>query len=254
MACFYGAACLLLGLLLHRTLRRELGILLSAVVPFLVFAVFVFEPSSPERFLPTLPFVAAAIAAALTNCRRRALKTVLGVLVLCPAIPNVLAMRTASLDQRLEAVRERQASLERKLSRPGLVFVLSLRDDLYALPLVRPLARDLNSNRYELMDVVEIGSSRLLRWRQEFAERSLAAWREGRDVWISTRLMADRPKAAWQWVEGDSPLVRWSELPHFFRQFQISETAGPAADGFLLVSAGPANKALLQGLVEQATE
>ena len=52
-------------LLLWRTIRDRplLALLTLATVPLFLFAVFVFEPSSPERFLPALPFLILALAA-----------------------------------------------------------------------------------------------------------------------------------------------------------------------------------------------
>jgi hypothetical protein len=233
LAAFYlAAAGLLLLLIAKRTLRPALGILSSAMVPFLVFAVMLFEPSSPERFLPTLPFLAIAVTAALTQYARPWRLALLAALVLGPLVANLPVFACPEIGLRRATTQARIQALEQHISAPALVVVLTLRDDLYYLPLIRPLDHELAPRRLKITDAVEIGSQRLLRWRREFAQLTLEAWDQGREVWISERLLADAPRPEWKWVEGDSPLIRWPELPEFFRQWATGPAVLAGQDGF----------------------
>jgi hypothetical protein len=233
LAAFYlAAAGLLLLLTAKRTLRPALGIFLSAITPFVFFAVVLFEPSSPERFLPTLPFLAGAVTAALTQHARPWRLALLAAVVLCPLAANLPVFADPEIGRRRAATQARIQALEQHISAPALVVVLTFRDDLYYLPLIRPLDHELTPRRLEITDAVEIGSQRLLRWRQEFAEQALKAWIQGREVWISERLLADAPRPEWKWVEGDSPLIRWPELPEFFRQWATGPAVLAGQDGF----------------------
>ncbi|MFB3778593.1 MAG: hypothetical protein ACE141_13325 [Bryobacteraceae bacterium] len=254
LGCYYGFAfVLLLSLSLAARLRPLLAIGLSAAIPYLLFAVFVFEPSSPERFLPTLPFLGVAVAGALNAWRGRALAAALAVLALCPLVPNILSMQRRQAGARWHAARLRTAALDRQVNSRAQVFVLSLRDDVYLLPLTRPLDRSPSGHRLEFVDVAEIGSQRIAHWRREFCERTLAAWGQGEEVWISTRLTATRPESSWQWVEGDSPLIRWSDLPAFFGPLETNGQANVPGDGFLRVAPSEANRANFQRFLNPET-
>jgi hypothetical protein len=199
LAAFYLAmAGLVLALGARRMLWSALGIWLSALTPFLFFAVVLFEPSSPERFLPTLPFLALALTAAFAQWARPWRLALLTGLVVCPLAANLPVFADPETRLRRNATLARIQALEQAISAPALVVVLTFRDDLYYLPLIRPLDHELAPRRLEITDAVEIGSRRLLRWRQEFAQRTLDAWDQGREVWISERLLADAPRPEWK--------------------------------------------------------
>jgi hypothetical protein len=147
-------------------------------------------------------------------------------------------------------VREQVRALDSAMPRPASVFVTTLRDPLYYVPLTRPLDHRLVSQKFIVTDVIEIASTRLLHWRAEFADRALQNWREGRDVWISKRLLASRPADNGTWVEGDDPRIHWNSLPEFFQQFATDRSVG-GADGFVRLSDTPANHNILQKLLEK---
>jgi hypothetical protein len=125
---------------------------------------------------------------------------------------------------------------------PGaLVYLVTMNDDMYRLPNVNPLDRRLVFRTFWYMDAVEIASTRLARWRAEFGDWTQQQWAAGKEVWISERLLAERPEAHWLWVEGDSPDIRWSELPAFFAEFEFDRQVLPGEDGFVRVAQSPAN-------------
>jgi hypothetical protein len=54
-------------------------------------------------------------------------------------------------------------------------------------------------------------------------------------VWVSTQVMAERPKREWNWTEGDIPGVKWRDLPEFFRGFDYSPNANGSCPFLLLL-------------------
>jgi hypothetical protein len=86
------------------------------------------------------------------------------------------------------------------------------------------------------------------RFRQVCAAEVANAWQHGGDVWISRRLIAERPLPEWDWVEGDTAGVGWRDLSGYYRQFATdAETGG--ADGFLRIAADPENRLLLASYI-----
>jgi hypothetical protein len=160
---------------------------------------------------------------------------------------NAVSLSRGSF-QAAEEVRGQVRALESAMDRPASVFVVTLRDPLYYVPLIRPLDHTLVSQKYIVTDVIEVASTRLLHWRAEFADRALQNWKEGRDVWISKRLLASRPAGNGIWVEGDDPRIKWQELPGFFGQFATDRSEG-GLDGFTRLADVPANRTALQKLM-----
>jgi hypothetical protein len=135
------------------------------------------------------------------------------------------------------------------MDRPANVFVTTLRDPLYYVPLTHPVDHTLLSRKYVATDVIEIASSRLLHWRAEFADKVVRGWKDGREAWISKRLLVARPAANWTWVEGDDPRIHWNSLPEFFQQFATDRSEG-GADGFVRLADTPANRIVLQKAIQ----
>lgn len=246
---FFLTAGLAGAVLLFRAKRRWiLAIALCGTFPLILFSVFLFEPGSPERFLPAYPFGFLACAAVLAEWRsNRVCAAAVAVLFCTAALSNVWALNSRSFAIRKQAVVARKAALRRHTNaRSATVYVVSLRDDLYRLPAARPLDRDLLAPKLRILDVIEVASGTLTSWKARFASRTLAAWREGEEVWVSRRLLARRPAAAWEWVEGDDKRVRWVDLPDFFAQFETSPMTDGQPDGFVRVLATGSNRDRLE--------
>ncbi|MEJ7699140.1 MAG: hypothetical protein WKF71_05780 [Pyrinomonadaceae bacterium] len=58
-------------------------------------------------------------------------------------------------------------------------------------------------------------------------------------------LSAEKPKAGWNWAEGDDKNVGWREFPEFFSKLETGEILGDE-NGFVLILPSEANKKLLQ--------
>jgi hypothetical protein len=246
---FYVGIAVLLLALLKKNGRPTLLVLLCAAVPALFFAVFVFEPGSTSRYVPVLPFLYIAAAIALNiNGRRPLIFGALTAVLATVVMFNAVSLGKGSF-QAAEEVRGEVRGLDNAMSRSANVFVVTLRDPLYYVPLTRPLDHTLVSQKYTVADVIEIASTRILHWRAEFADRTLQSWEQGRDVWISKKLLAPRPSGDGTWVEGDDPRIHWNALPEFFRQFETDRSEG-GADGFVRIADAPANRNILQKLMQ----
>jgi hypothetical protein len=81
-------------------------------------------------------------------------------------------------------------------------------------------------------------------WQQRFAKRALATWQGNGEIWISKRLIAERPAPDWEWVEGNNPLIKWQDIKAFFRQFPYDGSLD-GQDGFIRLARVPSTEALL---------
>ncbi len=246
---FYAGAGALLLALLKRAGQFMLFTLLSAAVPILFFAVFIFEPGSTSRYVPLLPFLYIAFAVALQISSRRSwLVGTMTAVLASIVVLNAVSLSSNSF-RAIQKVRDGKRELEAMMAGPADVFVTTLRDPLYYVPLTRPLDHSVASEKYNVRDVIEIASTRLLHWRAEFAARALDDWKHGREVWISRKLLAPRPELNDTWVEGDDPRIRWKELPEYFRKLATDREEG-GVDGFYRLSPILANQITLRNALE----
>ena len=240
---FYLYAGAIVWVLWRRPDERGILLLLAvAALSVLVFAVILFEPGGPEKYMPAYPFFFLAAAVALqagggTYRTMRWLMAVFLVVVLCAG--NIYAKAGSRRTEAYRAFLERKQSLDAQARRGDMVAVISFWDPLYRLPALRLLDSQAQPD-FWVYDVIEVASTRVFHWRQEFAAQALAKWADGKQVWLSTRLLADRPLPEWKWVEGDTGRVKWSEVRDFFRSIEVQPRVG-GADGFVLVTDGPRN-------------
>jgi 4-amino-4-deoxy-L-arabinose transferase-like glycosyltransferase len=240
---FYLYAGAIVWVLWRRPDERGILLLLAvAALSVLVFAVILFEPGGPEKYMPAYPFFFLAAAVALqagggTYRTMRWLMAVFLVVVLCAG--NIYAKAGSRRTEAYRAFLERKQSLDAQARRGDMVAVISFWDPLYRLPALRLLDSQAQPD-FWVYDVIEVASTRVFHWRQEFAAQALARWSQGKQVWLSTRLLADTPLPEWKWVEGDTGRVKWSEVRDFFRPIEVQPRVG-GADGFVLVTDGPRN-------------
>lgn len=229
--------------------RRALAVLVLAAVPVFFFALFIFEGGMPERYLPLYPFFFLTFSIALTNERacpvfRYVSIVFVGVLI----IANFSAMSKRTLQRRQDSVAGRISELQPRLRPRSLVMTVHLQDDLvdfyYSDPF-HPLNR---GGQFEVYSVLEPGSSRILTWKKDFASKVISTWNSGGDVWISKRLVQQKPRPEWNWVEGDDSRITWAALQPFFMLWETGEPTG-GDDGFILLSRTPANQRRIDQLI-----
>jgi hypothetical protein len=223
--------------------RRILLLLAAAALSVLVFAVILFEPGGPEKYMPAYPFVFLAAACALqaSSGTYRAVRWAMVIFlaaVLCGG--NIYAKAGGRRTEAYRAFLERKQSLDTRARAGDMVAVISFWDPLYRVPPLRLLDSQAQPD-FWVYDVIEVASMRVFYWRREFSTQALGKWSQGKQVWLSTRLLADTPLPEWKWVEGDTGRVKWSEVRDFFRSLEVQSRVG-GADGFVLLTDGPHNE------------
>lgn len=243
LAVFYLGLAAAIAILLRTGRQREFVIFTAAALPLFLFAVFLFEPSSTERFLPAFPFLFLIFALALDQ-RQAPRWLSFPVILLLVAFPlnNLLQAGRLGSEDRVSRTARRIAVLESSAKPGALVFAVTFQDDIYRIPALRPLDRRLAPKPFLVTDTLEVASARMEDWRGEFIRKTLAQWDAGQEVWIAERHLASRPDAEWLWVEGDDPRIRWRNLGEFFKDLEYDANAGAGRDGFLRVANSEANR------------
>jgi hypothetical protein len=246
---FYASATVVCVELLRSKRGRILLFLLAAtVLPIFVFAVFIFEAGSIERYLPLFPFVFLAFGYVLASPQsKRASKILLLVALTAVVAVNLNAMRRGTLESRRAAAVGRIHDLVPLLTPESLVLAVSEQDSLAEFRQNFPLDPINVDTKWRAYDVLEINTERLATWREDLAKRVLGTWQQGGTVWLPVRFLSAKPKPEWNWVEGDDKRVQWTDLPMFFSQFDTGPEVG-GDDGFVPLQDNQKNMEILRPL------
>ena len=242
---------LVLSLLLSSS-RRMLLLLIVTSAPLLLVAI-KFDGGAVERYLPLYPAIFIALAWSLGNARVPRVLKILPILFFGLAvIVNSSVMARVVLDRQNQRTLERLHAVIPQLQPNSWLVTTHLQDDLVNFQASFPFEPINRHNVYHVYALVWMNSEQAPRWRQWFAAHTLEKWSEGGHIWISTRLLADKPEANWNWVEGDDPRVRWNDLRSFFANL---ETCGATTgrDGFVQLSQSAANIEFLKSKMDQET-
>jgi len=241
LAVFYLGFGALLWVL-WREHRSTFLILAAAGFPLLFFAVIIFEPSAPERFMPAFPFVYLGIAAVLDNARRHMVAAGCIVVLLSGTVVVNLALTSSSAGVRVAETKRRIQALDRSVQPGALICVLTMFDDLFGLPANNPLNAGLTASRFHVYYTIQAANSMTPAWRTEFAREVQAQWARNQEVWISERLLAKRPDSRWLWVEGDDRRIHWPEIPATFERLEYDAKVLAGSDGFLRLAQSRVNR------------
>lgn len=239
-----------LAVLILALLRSSRGIYIflwvaSAVIPVLVFAMFIFEAGSIERYLPLYPFVFLAVGYVLSSRRSRLAHCVFICLVLSVFLcVNFKAAYRGSLESRKQDALMRIQPIFPQVGPDDLVLAVNEQDSLAEFRVNFPLDPVNLSSDWRTYDVLEVNTERLSTWRSDLAKRILATWDRGGVVWLPNRFLNQTPKPEWNWVEGDDARIRWRELPAFFSWFQVGPELGD--DSFRALKDNRTNRALVE--------
>jgi hypothetical protein len=233
------------GLLHSKMGRRLLMLAILGGCPVLVFAVS-WQGGDVERYVPTYPLVFAAWAVSLGGDRpiRLTQTLILSILLVMsvinlPALSRSAALRTrAQLEHRVEEIRPLLGPEDR-------VYVVAIQDRLIEANRDPMFPRTLCLN---VRVVIPLGYASTPRWRNSFASDVQGVWDRAGRAWISKRLLSQRPKAEWDWVEGSEQGVRWSDLPAFFGAFEVDRSVGDE-DGFAALAATPHNQQIVRNVL-----
>ncbi len=231
--------------------KRMLAVLVIAAGPMLAFAIFLFEPSAPERFLPVLPFLLLTLAGAwkmhnqgeMNNASRNWAPWVGGALLAALVTINAPAfVGPGTLQDQMGLAQLRDFS---QAAAPGdLLVSVQIREPVTVLIEQKPfdpVCRGLDIATYQVFGNPGLSEN----WRSQLTTRILEHWEIHKDVWITKWAMRDRPPAAMGWVEGDDPAVRWREIPKFFERFDFDRSTN-LPDGFQRIARSKKNQEILK--------
>jgi hypothetical protein len=246
MSLFYLAlAYIIFRLAEERSGRLILIIVAAALLPLLFFAVVLFEPGSPERYLPLFPFAAMAIAFVLSRPGKRAAQVAFGAFLIVSASAMVWSHSVWQQGRRDRQIVEQLQALKVVAKDKSVVWVVLPVDPMMEYAIIRPLD-PVNLNRSAQFEyLVESGMEYAGRWREKFSKLTLQAWEQGGTVFVSNQVFASRPERDWNWTEGDIPGVRWTDFPAFFSRLQ-SEGASSGADGFTEIARTDENRRVME--------
>jgi hypothetical protein len=236
----------------HSRSRWPLLLVMTGAGPVILFAVFIFEPGSPERYFPAFPFLLVALGWILMNLRQRRLtQLVIALFLICEFANNTYSLSARVVSREDQMAWQRIAGIQRQAA-SGLVVILTIQDNLEGL-VSRALFGEINRPRqFPLYDLIEPATLRVERWRQEFATKALIAWNNDGEVWVTNEVWSAQPRPEWNWVEGDDPRVSWQELPRFFSPLQINSQSG-GSDGFSRLTNNADNRTYLARFAPELT-
>jgi hypothetical protein len=243
LAFFYAVLlATIIGLLRGKAERRLLYLTILGGVPLIAFAVG-WQGGDVERYMPVYPLFFAAWALVLGGRRpMRFIQGLVVVLIIVMSAVNLSALSRARADRDRDRLRRRVGAILPSLGSEDRIYVVLIQDPLFLVkrdPL-STLTRDL-----KVGVLVSVGYASTPNWRGEFAAAVRRVWVEGGRVWISKRALSRRPKAEWDWVEGDEKSVSWSDLPAFFEGFELGQDLGDD-DGFVVLPRTPRNEQLIE--------
>lgn len=235
---YCGLATLIWKLYWSRDKWGILPPLFTASVPVLVFAIFVFEASSPERYLPAVTLLLPGICIATRDMRLehhsdRLLAVCAGSIV----IVNICSYTKPS--SIYESTVNRIESMRSQLTPQSRVVLLSMADDIPRFYHNSPFHKLARERHLPIYSFTISGDP-----FQSFASLAKKTWENGGDLWISCRVWAERPNAEWEWVEGDNSKLSWKKLRSYFRNLETGRTIG-GIDGFIVVPGTQRNRRLI---------
>jgi hypothetical protein len=234
-----------------RTGRNLLLLLAAATLPIFIFAIFIFEAGASDRYLPLYPFAFLALGYVLGSRETRtSSKAVIFLALLVIMTVNLNATRRATVEKQKQLAMARIADLIPQLGSNSLVLAVNEQDSLAEFRLNFPLDPINLGGTLRTYDVLEINTERLATWRRDLAKRVLTRWEKGGTVWIPVRFLSPRPQPDWNWVEGDDPRIKWTDLPTFFSRLDREPAVG-GQDGFAKLEDDSNNREILQEVVRQ---
>ena len=243
LALFYvslGGLAVLLWI--SRAGRALLLLAVVAALPHIGMAL-AFESGSPERYLAALPLFFVGFGYAMANPAFRPRTRLAAAVLCCAHIPlNLAALAAPVVNAAVEKDAARISALS-SLNPASRMYVINGLDGLFVFRQGYPFHP---LNRWPLPEIVSVLplGPRVPMWRGDFACGALAAWNGGGQVWISRRLVAERPLRQWLWVEGDDRRIHWADFRSFFSRLERGLGTG-GADGFFLVPDDAAMRAAL---------
>lgn len=221
--------------------RNTLAPFALAVAPSLLFAIVVFEPSSPERFLPVLPFLLITLAAALgPSSQPILLRALVCFFPLLLPVMNFLALEPRLSMNYHQALA--QLNTLRQMADPDdVILALTISEPIVQFDNLHPFDEFNRAPRVRILWAIDPRAADPSRWPIRFAQSVQQYWREGHNVWVDKAALADRPADYLLWTEGDAENLHWRDIPNFFHSLTYDADTGNT-DGFLRISHSVGNQ------------
>jgi hypothetical protein len=239
-----------LGLLIIRLWKLERGRALlvclgATAVPVGIFAAFLFDPSALERYIQLYPVLFLAFACAMASTRMTWFgRGLLPLFFISMLAANTMAMARWNGYRGWENAVSRLKELDSRATPGDTILVMSFQDDAYKFTKARPFD-PASRLRDQIYITIEPGSVQPLRWKELAAANVSAAWQRSGRVFVSLRLLAEKPAPEWNWIEGDDSRIRWSAVPAFFRRLELAQPFA-GSDGFAELVRSPSNERLVR--------
>lgn len=229
--------------------KQSLVLLAIAVAPALVAAIGVFEPSSPERFFPVLPFLLLSVAAGWESPGRPSVvaRAIIGLFALLLPAMNAPAF-IQEFHQWQRQATQQTIEFRTHAAADDAAITIMLTEPLMVLS-QHPFNSLNRMGEISTMPAIDIFNAQAERWPRRVAQFVSANWAEGRFTWVEKAALSNTPAEYLRWVEGENPKVHWKDVPAFFHTLEFDRDTG-GADGFLRISPSPANKARLKTLLD----
>jgi hypothetical protein len=246
----FNIFCLCLAVELFRRRGWVTVVLTAAVVPVLFFAVFIFEPSAPERYLPAMPFMWISLAVVLRDFTwhrgpgRVAQWAMLAFLAVMGA-NNVYSFARPLVSAEDDATLARVRPFRWKMPPESVVMIATNQDLLGEVMSRSPFGAINRPSPLPIFDILLVAAKELPLWRERFAQRALQTWASGGEVWVTKRVWEPLARPEWYWVEGEDQRVSWKDVGPYFSQLATeADEGGP--DGFRRVARNEVNRLQLE--------
>ena len=240
LAFYTFVLAIILSLLSNSRGRRVLALLACAGIPVLAFAIY-WQGGDPERYLALFPFLVLAVGVSFEVNSRPILKYVVLVFLAGATALNVSVLATPRLNQQQQSSAARVSAILPSLRPASIVITANWQDELVNFNRTFPFNPVNRKQNLQIGAVITPGRSETTSWRDDFLKSAESVWNKGGDVWLSKRLFASTPKPEWNWVEGDTPNISWTDLYNLFSQLDLGQSTG-GADGFVLLLPSERNK------------
>lgn len=220
---------------------RTIAFFAASLVPVVMFGV-AWQGGDMERYLSALPAIALVVARATQAPGiPRPLRLAVPAGVVAIAVVNGSALFTPKVEQSRATALRRLDDIQDAVTERDLFVVSHWQDPLMAAVRNDPFDARVRSG-LTVYPLLTPGANGVERWRDFLAARVGDAWARGARVWVSRRLLVERPASEWAWNEGEDSRVSWRDLHGFFTGFTYSGATAPASSEFLLLPAMSANR------------
>jgi hypothetical protein len=210
----------------------------------IIFAVF-FDGGAIERYLPLYPAIFLGLGVSLSATKSfRALKYTTLAFGVAMILVDGQAMAKPLLDRRQDAAAARVNELQQRIRPRSRIMLVSWQDELVNFSRSFPFNPLNRTHNLSIGSLVTPGTTFVSEWRQSFASETIKAWDQGGEMWVSKRVMSTRPRAEWNWVEGDDRRVSWTDFYTFFSHLELGDLVG-GEDGFVMIPPTTHNRQML---------